>query len=102
VTDNPVCWTGTGSGGSITAFGPSRAYVDWIRRFVLHHNTPRHGGGGGRGVPDPPRGREGDVGLDAEPAKGAVLFLYKEVLGELCRGSKASSRRSGPSACRWS
>ncbi len=35
-----------------------------------------------RGVPDPPRGREGDVGLDAEPAKGAVPFLYKEVLGE--------------------
>ena len=27
-----------------------QAYVDWIRRFVLHHNKtpPRHGGSGGR------------------------------------------------------
>jgi hypothetical protein len=36
-------------------------------------------------------------------AKSAVLFLYKEVLGEpLPCGSKASSRRSGRCACRSS
>jgi hypothetical protein len=49
-----------------------QAYVDWIRRFVLHHNksTPGHGGGGSRGVPDPLGGGEAGVGLDAEPGQG--------------------------------
>ena len=61
------------------------AYADWIRRFILHHNK-RH-----------PRDRGAAeveaflthlavakhiFGLDAEPAKRAILFLYKEVLGE--------------------
>jgi len=29
------------SGENITAFVPSRAYVDWIRRFILYDNK-RH------------------------------------------------------------
>jgi hypothetical protein len=51
------------------------AYVEWTRRFVLHHKAPaRHGGGAGRGVPDPPRGREGGVGIDTEPGQESGPF----------------------------
>ena len=39
-------------------------------------------GSGGRGLPDPPRGREGGSASTQNQAKSAVLFLYKEVLGE--------------------
>ena len=79
--------------------------MDWIRRFVLHHNK-RH-----------PRDM-GAAEVEAflthlavakrmsastqNQAKSAVLFLYKKSSGSLCRGSKASSRRSGRRACRWS
>jgi hypothetical protein len=80
---------------------PQEAYVDRIRRFVLHHNK-RH-----------PRDM-GAVEVEAfvthlavakrvsastlNQAKSAVLFLYKEVLGE----PKASSRREGRSVSRSS
>ena len=48
-----------------------QAYVDWIRRFVLHHNKrhPATWGHGGRGVSDRLGGGEAGVGLDAEPGQ---------------------------------
>ena len=86
MTDNPVCWirSGTGSGANTIASGPSRR--TWTGSAASYcittRDTPATWGSGGRGLPDPPRGREGGVGLDAEPGESAVLFLYKEVLGE--------------------
>ena len=53
-----------------------------LRVASQQETPPRHGGGGGRGVPDPPRGREGGVRLDAEPGQDCGPSLYKEVLGE--------------------
>ena len=42
MTENPVCWTGSGPDPAQThSIRTEQAYVDWIRRFVLHHNK-RH------------------------------------------------------------
>ena len=65
-----------------------RAYVDWMWRFVLHHNKrhPRDiGAAEAEAFLSPPRGSGAGVGLDAEPGQECgpvLLFLYKEVLGE--------------------
>jgi hypothetical protein len=62
-----------------------QGYVDWIRRFVLHHNKGHSrdmGAAEVEGFPEPPRGREGGVGLDAEPGQERRPVPYREVLGE--------------------
>ena len=43
MTDSPVCWTRSemGSGGSITASGPSKRTSKGSDAFVLHYNK-RH------------------------------------------------------------
>ena len=46
------------------------------------------------------RGREGGVGLDAEPGQECGPVPLKEVLGEPLRGLKVSSQRSGRRVCR--
>jgi hypothetical protein len=86
VTDNPVCWTrsGTGSGANTIASGPSRrtcpgesaasycittrdTHATWaveVEDFLTHLGSRR-------------------VSASTQNhAKSAILFLYKEVLGE--------------------
>ncbi len=82
-----------------------QAYVDWIRRFVLHHNKrhPRDMGAAEVEAFLTHLAVAKHVSASTEnQAKSGVLFLHKEVFGEPRRGSKASSRRKGRSACRWS
>ena len=62
-----------------------QAYVDWIRRFVLHHNKrhPRDMGAAEvEGFLTHLAVAKGVSASTQNQAKSAVLFLYKEVLGE--------------------
>jgi hypothetical protein len=106
VRDNLVPWTrsGIGSGASTTAPGPSRTYVDWIRRLILHHNKryPGHGGGGDRGVPDPPRGGVACVGLvrvkklhESDPAAG-YSEVYTHRVQDIGAGTEGGSELDRP------
>ena len=62
-----------------------QAYVDWIRRFILHHNKrhPRDMGAVEvEGFLTHLALTKGVSASTQNQAKSAVLFLYKEVLGE--------------------
>ena len=75
-----------------------QGYVDWIRRFVLHHNKGHSrdmGAAEVEGFPEPPRGREGVSASTQNQAKSAVLFLTGRSSGSRFPGPTTLSRRSG-------
>ena len=101
MTETPAAGPGAGP-DPVIASGPSRR-MDRIRHFILHHNKghPRDiWDSGGRGLPDPPRGREGVSASTQNQAKSAVLFLYKEVLGEPLPWLEGIESASGRRVCR--
>ncbi len=62
-----------------------QAYVDWIKRFILHHGTRHPSSMGAREVETflSHLAVERRVAASTQnQAKSAILFLYREVLGE--------------------
>ena len=79
-------------------------YVDWARRFILFHGKrhPRDLGAGEVESFLTHLAVNGRVSASTQnQAKSALLFLYKEVLGESCPGSTTSKQPSGPRGCPW-
>jgi hypothetical protein len=80
-----------------------QAYVDWIRRFILHFGKtpPARAGGGNVEAFLTHLAVAGNVAASTQnQAKSALLFLYREVLESSCPGSTTSSARA-PKRCRW-
>jgi hypothetical protein len=82
-----------------------QAYVDWIRRFILYHGKRHPETLGGPEV----EGFLTHLAVDRDVAaatqnlaKSSILFLYRDVLSAICRGSKTSSARARPRDCRRS
>lgn len=80
-----------------------KAYVDWIKRFILHHGKrhPRDMGGVEVEAFLSSLAVERHVAASTQnQALAALLFLYREVLGLASfHGSRTSSVRRSRSAC---
>jgi hypothetical protein len=81
-----------------------KAYVGWIRRFILFHGKrhPREMGAAEITRYLSSLATTGRVAASTQnQALSAILFLYRDVLGTDCRGSTRSSAPGAPRGCRW-
>ena len=78
------------------------AYIAWIRRYILFHRKRHPAEMGATEITEFLTSlavRRKVAASTQNQALSALLFLYREVLGQEVRGSTASCTRNAPAGC---